>query len=112
MLLTMLSSSMRDGRPLPPYMPHPRAYDLTRRLEEWDKNILSVRHVNEPGYAAFAVLQLSARCIELDMEKLIDRIKDLVGELDFSFRVEHSTGESAEGSREDLDDIPHKSKGD
>jgi len=86
-LLTLLSSAMRDGRPLPPYLHLPKPYELTRRLEEQDENILSVRHVNEPGYAAFAVLQLATRCIAQDLQELLTRVTGLVGELDFSFHI-------------------------
>src|ERR1700712_3486154 len=79
MVLTLLSAAIRDGQPLPPYLPKPQPYALSDRLEALDKDILSVRHVNEPGYAAFAVLQLSARCIGIDLERLIRTVKELVG---------------------------------
>jgi hypothetical protein len=107
MVLTLLSAAIRDGQPLPPYLPKPKPYALSDRLEALDKDILSVRHVNEPGYAAFAVLQLSARCIGIDLERLIRTVKELVGELDFSFHVvtKESTGSSSSGFS------PVKSKG-
>ena len=69
MVLTILSSAIREGRPLPPYMPRPQPFSLSQRLESLDPRILSIRHINEPGYAAFAVLQLAARCITEDLEK-------------------------------------------
>jgi hypothetical protein len=96
MLLSLLAASIRDGRPLPPYMPRPQAYELTRRMEEIDNDILSVRHVNEPGYAAFAVLQLASRCIGVDVDILVDKMKKLLGEVDFSFHITHSNSTSVE----------------
>ncbi|OJD30580.1 mfs transporter [Diplodia corticola] len=84
-LLTLLSASITNGSPLPPYMQAPAPYRLSRRLEELDTDILSLRHVAEPGYAAFAVIQIATRCIIRDLEKLLKHIKELVGELDFSF---------------------------
>src|SRR3954454_476053 len=78
MLLTILSSAIREGRPLPPYMPRPQPFALSQRLESLDPRILSVRHINEPGYAAFAVLQLAARCIGGDLENLTESVKELV----------------------------------
>ena len=87
MILTLLSASVRNGQSLPPFLPRPQPSQLTARLEELDEDILSVRHINEPGYAVFAVLHLSASCIEMDVNRLIDIVKELVGELDFSFRV-------------------------
>jgi hypothetical protein len=87
MVLTLCSDAIRTGQPLPPYVPKPKPFELTTRLEALDKDILSVRHVNEPGYTAFAVLQLSARCIGVDVDRLLDAVRDLVGELDFSLGV-------------------------
>jgi hypothetical protein len=87
MVLTLCSAAIRSGEPLPPYVPKPKPFELTTRLEELDKDILSVRHINEPGYAAFAVMQLSARCIALDVDRLLAAVRDLVGELDFTLRI-------------------------
>jgi len=52
-----------------------------------DPEILSLRHIAEPGYAAFAVMSISTRCIHMDIERLLKAVKGLVGELDFSFHV-------------------------
>jgi hypothetical protein len=87
MVLTLCSAAIRSGEPLPPYVPKPRPFELTSRLEELDKDILSVRHINEPGYAAFAVMQLSARGIGVDVDRLLSAVRDLVGELDFTVKV-------------------------
>lgn len=43
-----------------------------------DRDILSVRHIAEPGYSAFAVMQVSTRCIIDDLEKLIQSVFALV----------------------------------
>jgi hypothetical protein len=90
MLLSLLSFSVREGRPLPPYIPQPGPFSMSQTLESMDPGILSVRNINEPGYAAFAVLQLAARCISADLDNLTKTVKELVGVLDFSFRVEMS----------------------
>jgi hypothetical protein len=105
MILTILSSAIREGRPLPPYMPRPQPFSLSQRLESLDPRILSVRHINEPGYAAFAVLQLAARCIGGDLENLIESVKELVGAMDFSFRVETDASDDGEPS-----DVPETRK--
>jgi hypothetical protein len=70
-LLSLLSASIKNQQPLPPYLQTPRPYGLAERLKELDKNILNISHSAEPGYAAFAVLQLSTRCIVGDLNKLI-----------------------------------------
>jgi hypothetical protein len=83
----LCKSNVRDGRPLPPYVPKPKPFELTAQLEELEKNILSVRHINEPGYAAFAVMQMSTRCIGVDIDRLLRAVRDLVGEMDFTLRM-------------------------
>jgi hypothetical protein len=70
-LLALLSSSITTGQPLPPYLSTPHPYELSRTMKQIDDDILSVRHIAEPGYAAFAVLQISTSCINMDLEKLL-----------------------------------------
>lgn len=70
-LLALLSSSVTNSQPLPPYLTAPEPYLLSKRLQDLDKDILSVRHISEPGYAAFAVIQISTRCIIGDLDKLL-----------------------------------------
>jgi hypothetical protein len=70
-LLTTLSASIANGQPLPPYLKTPQPYKLSAKLEAIDHDILSVRHIAEPGYAAFAVIQVSSRCIIAELEVLL-----------------------------------------
>lgn len=65
----------------------PEPYDLSRRLEKLDKGILDARHVEEPGYSAYAVLQVCSSLVTDDLRRLVDHVRDLVGETDFSFEV-------------------------
>ncbi|KAF2646232.1 hypothetical protein P280DRAFT_387163 [Massarina eburnea CBS 473.64] len=99
-LLSLLSSSITNGQPLPPYLTAPRSFQLSKRLEALDRDILSIKHVAEPGYAAFAVLQISTRCIGMDVEKLLKAVKKLVGELDFSFHVVSTNSEETLSSKQ------------
>ncbi|GKZ68801.1 hypothetical protein AnigIFM56816_008033 [Aspergillus niger] len=101
-LLCLLSASITNRQPLPPYLKAPRPYGFSKRLEALDKDILSLRHIAEPGFATFSVLQISTRCIVGDVERLMRDVKALVGELDFSFHAistAHSAKSSAEVSR-------------
>lgn len=70
-VLCLLSASITNRQPLPPYLKAPRPYGFTRKLEELDEEILSIRHIADPGFAAFAVLQISTRCIVGDVERLV-----------------------------------------
>ncbi|KAL5120032.1 hypothetical protein ACEQ8H_002130 [Pleosporales sp. CAS-2024a] len=96
-LLALLSSSITSGQPLPPYLTVPDAYQLSKRLDFIDRDILSLRHIAEPGYAAFAVMAVSTRCIHMDLQRLLDAVKRLVGELDFSFHVVSTTNKGRGG---------------
>lgn len=102
-MLSLLSASVTNGHPLPPYLKVPPPYQLTGHLEAMDADILSINHIAEPGYAAFAVMQIASGLISNDLGKLIasvpltilplieltkpSNVKALVGEVDFSFHV-------------------------
>ncbi|KAJ5717356.1 hypothetical protein N7488_003002 [Penicillium malachiteum] len=98
-LLCLLSASITNRQPLPPYLKAPRPYSFSKRLEALDKDILSIKHIAEPGFAAFAVLQISTRCIVGDVERLMRHVRGLVGELDFSFHAVSTTDASITHSR-------------
>ena len=70
-ILALLSASVTNGNPLPPYLKAPQAYKLSARLEELDADILSINHIAEPGYSAFAVMQIASSLVSDDLEKLI-----------------------------------------
>ncbi|KAI7499856.1 hypothetical protein KC367_g4116 [Hortaea werneckii] len=93
-LLALMSASVSNGSALPPYLRVPEPYQLTRRLDEMDGDILSVRHIAEPGYSSFAVIQIGTKCMLADLRKILAGVKELVGELDFSYHVV-STADSA-----------------
>ncbi|KAF2863186.1 hypothetical protein K470DRAFT_211067 [Piedraia hortae CBS 480.64] len=86
-LLTLFSGSITTGTPLPPYLQVPEPYELSKHLDEIDKDILSVRHIAEPGYSAFALIQLGSRCMVEDVRLILKAMKELVGEMDFSFHI-------------------------
>jgi hypothetical protein len=92
-ILSLLSASVKTGSALPPYIQLPEPYNLSRRLEALDKGILDSRHVQEPGYSAYAVMQVCSSLVFDDLARLVDNVKDLVGETDFSFKV--TTSESS-----------------
>ena len=99
-LLTLLSASITTEQALPPYLRVPEPYILSQKLDDLDKDILSIRHIAEPGYASFAVVQIGTRFIYEDLRRLVAGIKDLVGELDFSFHIV-STSDPTRGESEE-----------
>lgn len=76
-VLALLSASMMNAQPLPPYLQVPSPDAFSERLKEVDKDILNICHAAEPGYAAFSVLHLASRCIVGDLERLIQYVHQL-----------------------------------
>lgn len=97
-VLTLLGASVTNGNSLPPYIQLPEPYQLSRKLEKLDRGILDSRHIEEPGYSAYAVLQITSSLISDDIRKLVGNVKDLVGETDFSFSVNDRSLESVASS--------------
>ena len=70
--LSLLSAAVTNGNPLPPYLKGPKPFQLSAKLEALDADILSVKHITEPGYSAFAVMQIASSLISDDLGKLIE----------------------------------------
>jgi hypothetical protein len=102
-LLSLLSSSLTNGQPLPPYLRAPKPFQLAREINDIDPDILSISHLTEPGYAAFAVMQVASTIIIDSMESIISSVRDIVGEVDFTFHV-ISTADSVNSSGSSLDE--------
>lgn len=63
-----------------------------------DPNILNTKHVFEPGYAAFAVMQVAITMLSDDLTELLEEAKNLVGVVDYGVDISGimSPGESGE----------------
>ncbi|KAF4553769.1 ER transporter-like protein 2 [Elsinoe fawcettii] len=96
-LLSLLSAAVTSGNPLPPYLKAPQAYSLAARLDAMDRDILSIKHVAEPGFAAFACVQIGTKCIEDDVRALLRDVRTLVGEMDFGYRATNRGGRGKTG---------------
>ena len=53
-------------------MKAPEPYSLSARLEQLDPTILSATHILEPGYSAFAVMQIASSLVSDDIGRLIE----------------------------------------
>lgn len=97
--LTLLSHSLHTGNSLPPHLPVPRPFALTRQLEAMaarpgDKSVrslLAAQHMADNGYAEFAVMQVCSALICSDLEELARDVAKLVGVVDFSIHFENSS---------------------
>lgn len=86
-LLAILSSAIGSGKPLPPYLKSPERFHIGQMLTTLDSEILSTQHVCEPGYSAYAVIQVSTTMLAEDLADLLADAKRLVGEADFELDV-------------------------
>lgn len=86
-LLAIVGAAISTARPMPPYLKAPQPIQLGQLLDSIDDDILSIRHVLEPGYAAFAVMQVSTTMLRDDLEGLFQETKNLVGEMKFNIDV-------------------------
>ncbi|KAK0247699.1 hypothetical protein LTS09_017183 [Friedmanniomyces endolithicus] len=69
-LLALLSTSMSYGQPLPPYLDMPQPFQFVKKVDSIDPDLLSIRHIAEPEYSAFAVIQVCSQAVHADLEKL------------------------------------------
>lgn len=68
--------------------------------EAW--NLLDARNMEQQGYTEFAVLQVCSTLIIGELRGLIETVADLVGTVDFSFRVDHARADESETSFESM----------
>ena len=86
-LLAIISGAIVIGKPLPPYLKAPDRYHIGERLSSMDSDILNTKHVCEPGYSAFAVMQVSTTMLAEDLAGLLAETKKLVGEAEFNLDI-------------------------
>jgi hypothetical protein len=99
-MLSLLSASVTNAQPLPPYLRAPSPYHLGEQLQIANLEILGIEHVTEPCYSAFAVCQVASSLVSEELERLVGLVRELVGEVDFSFHVvSTSIGDSDRDSR-------------
>lgn len=92
-LLSLIASSVTNGQPLPPYLEPPMPYDLARQFQKMEPELLSIKYAGDPGYSALAVIEVSYTMIGESLTRLLDHVRELVGEVDFGFKVERNKEE-------------------
>jgi Fusaric acid resistance protein-like/Putative ER transporter, 6TM, N-terminal/Aromatic acid exporter family member 2 len=86
-LFALLASSVTNGQPLPPYLEPPQPYHLARQMHHMDPQLLSLCRADEPGFSAFAVIEVSCTMIAEGLGRLLRLVKELVGEVEFGVVV-------------------------
>lgn len=106
-LLSLLSASLQNKQPLPPYLQPPNLVHMSEQIQGSDASILSMSNINEPGFRAFAVIEVANYCLVDSAANILKHVKDLLGEVDFTYQIKTSSartsstliGETAEGKQ-------------
>ncbi|KAH6664130.1 hypothetical protein B0J14DRAFT_494024 [Halenospora varia] len=88
-LLSLLSASITNGQALPPYLKTPDSFRLSDELDIGGDGgtVLDLSNVDEPGFRAVAVVEVAQRCVVDSTERIVGMVRELVGEVDFGWRV-------------------------
>lgn len=95
-LLSLLSASLRNKQALPPYLREPECYHLSEQVQPGDAEVLDLRNINESGFRAFAVIEVAHLCIVDSVASIVGHVKELVGEVDFTYHVRTSSAETSD----------------
>lgn len=99
-LLALLSASLKNKQPLPPYLKAPTHSHLPDHMRGTDSGVLDLSNINEPGFRAFAVIEVANLCLVDSVASIVRHVRELVGEVDFTYQVRTS---SAGTSNTELD---------
>ncbi|KAH9209022.1 hypothetical protein DL95DRAFT_467163 [Leptodontidium sp. 2 PMI_412] len=92
-LLSLLSASITNGQALPPYLKTPDSFRLSDEITADVGTVLDLANVDEPGFRAVAVVKVAQRCVVDSTERIVGLVRELVGEVDFGWRVVCGTGD-------------------
>jgi hypothetical protein len=99
-LLSLLSASLRNKQPLPPYLKGPQHFtcNLSEEIRgsDSDASVLSLSNINEPGFRAVAVIEVAQMFLVDSVASIVKHVRELVGEVDFTYRIKsESVGTSS-----------------
>jgi hypothetical protein len=87
-LLNILSGSLSLDTPLPPYLNSPTSISFRKLVKERLPEELKLEYVGERGYAVFAALAVATRLANREVERCVELVRDLVGEVDLQWELE------------------------
>lgn len=97
-LLSLLAASVTNAQPLPPFLVVPKPYHLAAHMEHPDLKILHLEHADEPGYSAFATMEVASMLIADGVGRLVEYVRELVGEVQYASSLYvHPDGTFANG---------------
>ncbi|KAH7120571.1 hypothetical protein EDB81DRAFT_847855 [Dactylonectria macrodidyma] len=82
-LFCHLASSLTHAKPLPPFLSVSESFPLMRHLHSINSEMLTTQNSYQPAYTAFISLELLRTALSLELQKQLDEIRLLVGEISF-----------------------------
>ncbi|OBT67378.1 hypothetical protein VE03_03053 [Pseudogymnoascus sp. 23342-1-I1] len=86
-LLILLSASIKNGKPLPPYLEVPTDSHLSEQVHGDKADNITFQNLNEPGFRALAVIKLAQSSVADSLIRIVEPVRELVGEVDFSYHI-------------------------
>ncbi|KPM44236.1 hypothetical protein AK830_g2328 [Neonectria ditissima] len=83
-LICHLASSLTHNKPLPPFLTVSESFPLMRYLHKTKSDLLRMQNSCNPAYTAFVALELLRTVLSLELQKQLDDIRLLVGEIAFN----------------------------
>lgn len=93
-VLCHLAGAISTNSALPPYLSPPRSFLLALKVREMDVQAMHIDNIRHPEFLAFATMEVAASLISRKLGKLIEDVKDLVGEIDFDVDAPDEHGKS------------------
>ncbi|KAL4994034.1 hypothetical protein BDV10DRAFT_12202 [Aspergillus recurvatus] len=70
-LLCHLGSAVLNAQPLPPYLSTGLSFQLARSVRQTDKDLMSIRHIRDPAFSAFASLEVLRSVVGVGLGELL-----------------------------------------
>lgn len=77
-LLCHLGSAITNAQPLPPYLSAGELFPLARWVRHVDGEMLSLRHVDDPWFAGFGLLEVLRSVVGVELEGLLGYVTYLL----------------------------------
>lgn len=87
-VLNVLSGSLSLDSPLPPFLVTPANISFRALILERMPQELALEHVGENGFSVFAALAVSSRLIGREVQKCVQLVRSLVGDVDLGWHKE------------------------
>jgi hypothetical protein len=84
-----------NGHALPPYLKTPNDSRFSSDGFGEETHVLDLKNLNEPGFRPIAVIEVAQSCLIDSVNRIVDHVKELVGEVDFSYRIRNASDSSS-----------------